>query len=763
MKKSGKMKLMWKLSILGVAVTQTAGMVSPVFAASVYNDLTSIPPTWEQQSPVPKTNIIYIVVDDMGFSDFGCYGAEIKTPNIDKLAANGLRYNNSSVNPVCSPTRASLLTGRDSHAVGMGNLADFDMGEGTPDIRGRITDKAATVAQVLKDHGYATMAVGKWHAAPTHQIKPAGSFDYWPVAKGFEHFYGFLEGEADQYDPPLVQDNHIIETPKQKGYHFSEDTIDKAMGFISNQVSVSPDKPFFLYVALGAPHSPHQVPQKYIEQYKGVYDQGWDKIRQARFEKQKAIGIIPADAKLTAGDLKAQVWDKLSPEEKKVFARFEETYAGFLTHADEQIGRLVDYLKVVGQYDNTMIVLLSDNGATCYGGEVGSDYFSSIKGRLGGDSKADIKDYLKRINTMGSEEFQGLYPRGWAMVSNTPFKGYKGSTYHGGTRTPLIIQWPQGLKRKGQISGQSVDVSDITPTVFDVLGVTAPETYHGIKQIPVTGVSFANTFSSGIEKNRPPLYKLLQGNRSIVQNGWKAISSEMDGWSTANRKGRPFEQDTWELYNLDQDYTETQDLAAVYPEKLKQLQQLWQEEAKKNGAVLAAKFTPNDAWNNRNHYKFYPGTEKVSQGASPKIANKSYTITVPIERTSQQQQGVLVAFGDRFAGYTLYIKNNKLIFEHNYFGSVTKIQSKKSIPTGRLVVKYVFEKNTTGGGTGSLYFDDELVAMSPIERSFVKPSISEEGMSFGMDTNTPVSRNYGDKAGFAFNGKYAYVQLDLKS
>ncbi|WP_110953508.1 arylsulfatase [Anaerosinus massiliensis] len=755
-------KALLRLSVLGVSAAHLLSVAAPVAAAAipVRDDLSQLPAV--QSNKMQKTNIIYIVLDDMGFSDFGSYGSEIQTPNIDQLAANGLRYNNSEVCPICSPSRAALLTGRDSHTVGMGNLADLDFGINTPDSRGRITDKAATVAQILKLNGFSTMAVGKWHVAPMHQLTPAGPFDYWPLGKGFERYYGFLEGEADQYDPPLVEDNHIIETPKTKGYHFSEDVVNKAEKYIADQVSVSPDKPFFLYLAFGAPHSPHQVPKEYIDRYNGVYDQGWDKIRQARFEKQKALGIIPADAELSVRDPEVKLWNSLSADEKKVVTRFEETYAGFLTHADEQIGKLVSYLKQVGQYDNTMIVLLSDNGATCYGGDEGAAYFPAIRGEVR-DGTSKIPAYLKELQEMGGPDFQGLYPRGWSMVSNTPFKAYKGSAYNGGTRTPLIIQWPEGIKRRGEISTARVDVSDLTPTVLDVLHLKAPEVYQGIKQLPMTGVSIANTFSYGKPAEaHPPIVKLLQGNRSIIQDGWKAVASYTDGWSTQKRKGRPFEEDRWELYNLNQDYTEAHDLAAQYPEKLAQLKALWQTEAKKRGMILQRKPGPTDALNNRSSFKYYAGMERIGQSAGPKILKaSSYTITVPVTRDTKKAEGVLVAQGDAFSGYTLYVKNNRLVYEQNYFGEVTKLESNQVVPTGATTLKYQFVRTGKTQGVASIFIDDHLVGEVELSKTF-GGNISAEGLSIGEDSNSPVSKNYADHRGFHFTGDLKYVLFELQ-
>jgi arylsulfatase A-like enzyme len=761
-------KLLMRMSALGLAIAATVNLSLPVMAAKENGMLQDTVNSNASQGEKVKTNIAYIVLDDMGFSDFGCYGSEIKTPNIDKLAANGLSYNNFTVCPVCSPTRASLLTGRDNHTVGMGHVSRVDLGVTVPDTRGRITNKAATVAQVLKSNSFTTLALGKWHCAPLHQVTAAGPYENWPLAKGFDRYYGFLDGETDQYDPQLTYDNHQIELPRQKGYQVSADLVDKAKMFVTDTVSIAPERPFFVYLAFGAVHAPHQAPEKYINMYNGVYDKGWDKIREERFKRQKKLGIIPADAKLTPRDNRVQQWKALSPEEKKVFARFMQTYAGFLTYADAQIGRFVDHLKAIGQFDNTMIVLLSDNGATDAGRDVGSDYLAagSVMGSYGPEF---VKKYYKLIHEIGGPEVEALYQRGWGMVSNTPFQGYKGTTFAGGTRVPLIIHWSEGIKAKGEVRTQPVYVTDITPTVLDILKINAPNTFQGIDQLPMDGVSIVDTFS---DANAPAKhnvhYDLLHsvasliagtGNRSITKDGWKAV------YSAGNQEGggKARKAYKWELFNLNEDYSESYDLAEQFPEKLNELKNLWTIEAKKHGAVIQGKPGPTDAINNGNVFKFYPGTGFLGKGATPNLYNKSYTITVPIYRKQKSQEGVLAANGDRFSGYTFYVKNNRLVYELNDWGvEVKRIVSNKEIPTGDAVLKFEFDKAEKGkGGIGRIYINGAMVGEVKITR--VSQMFSMEGLSIGRDMYSPVSPAYQDKGEFPFAGKYDYVLFELKN
>lgn len=698
-------------------------------------------------------NIVYILLDDMGFSDLGSYGSEIKTPNIDKLAANGLRYNNFHANPMCSPTRASLLTGRNHHSVGMGTVANFDLG---PDshTQGRIKPEAATIAEVLKENGYSTFAVTKWHAAPLHEITPAGPFHNWPLGKGFERFYGFLESHTDQFAPELVYDNHMVDVPEKENYHVTEDFIDHANQFITDQVSITPDKPFLLYLGPGATHSPIQVLQKYIDMYKGAYDKGWDKIREERFERQKELGIIPSDAKLPASDPRVKAWDSLSTDEKRTYVRFQEAYAGFVTHTDEQIGRFISHLEEIGELDNTLIVLMSDNGASMESPNGSTSFINYLNA-----FPVDVKDLIPITDKIGGPDVRAAYPLGWAQVGSTPFKQYKTTVHNGGTQVPFIVHWPDGIKDKGAIRTQYHHVTDVTPTAYELLEIQAPDIYKGIKQMPVHGISMAYTFADPeAPTKKTTQYYSINENRAIMHDGWKAV--------TLHKPGEPFENDQWELYQSDIDFTEANDLAKTYPDKLNELQQLWWSEAEKYGALpfefdrkKARSYLNPNAVNNRNHFTYYQGMEHLGTYAAPKLQNRSYTITAKVNRPDEKTDGVLVAHGDHISGYTLYLKENRLVYEYNYIGKVYKAVSESEVPAGESTLRFEFQKTGPNRGIGSLFINDKKAGKVDMPKTFAS-TITEEGLDVGRDLLHPVSPDY---AGNEFGGKIYKIEFDLKN
>ncbi|MEZ4702583.1 MAG: arylsulfatase [Rhodothermales bacterium] len=530
---------------------------------------TSTPaPLREKRASAGSPNIVYIVLDDTGYSDLGAYGSRVATPHMDALAAGGLQYTGFQSKAVCSPSRASLLTGRNSHAVGMKELAGND--QGYPHSRGRVTEAAATIAQVLQSEGYSTIATGKWHLVPGSEIRPSGSRQHWPLQKGFDRFYGFLSGWTDQYSPDLVEDNHALPTPVQPGYHFSEAIVDRSIRMLGDNFASEPEKPFFLYLAFGAMHAPIQVDAAYIEKYKAAFDGGWDRIREERFRRQIELGIIPADTKLPPRNPGDPAWDDLSDVEKTVYARFMAAYAGFLEHTDAQVGRLVQFLKDNGKFDNTVIFLLSDNGGAPEAGPEGN--FA----RPYGDTLS-VQQMYDRLDDLGSPRSQPLYQRAWAMVSSTPFQYYKLWPHRGGVQTPLIVSWPAGIRQQG-IRTQFVDIIDITPTVLDITGIEAPARFGGVCQIPMQGRSILGTFNDpGQPASRDTQYFELWGSRSIYHAGWKAIA--------IHTPGTDFDADRWELYHVAQDFAEAVDLADRYPEKVEEMQRLWWAEAEKNGAL----------------------------------------------------------------------------------------------------------------------------------------------------------------------------------
>jgi arylsulfatase A-like enzyme len=522
-----------------------------------------------------RPNIIYILLDDVGFSDLGPYGSEIATPSIDALAAGGLRYNRFDTRAICSPTRAALLTGRNNQAVGMMDLAANPSPSAPAHSQGFITPAAATVAQMLRMNGYGTSAVGKWHLTPpAQQADSSTNHANWPSGKGFQNFYGFLTGWTDQYEPleqgiggRMNEGDRPILTPAPLGYHVSEAIVDRAIDYLKRDDAAG--RPSFLYLAFGAGHAPIQAPRSYIDKYRGRYDRGWDRIREERFARQKQLGIIPANAVLTPRSADDPAWESLSADQKKVFARFMEVYAGFIEHTDAQIGRLVAHLKETGEYENTLIFFMSDNGAASetLGGGFDRPYGSGMT----------VQQMLARLDDLGGPESSALYQRPWGWAGATPFQRYKLWPHGGGVRDPLIVTWPRVIRDGGAVRRQYVEAIDISPTVLDVLGLAAPPVVDGVVQMPIHGASIRQTFTNADAPTRTTQFYLMRGNRAITHEGWKAVA--------IHAPGTPFEQDRWELYDVANDYSESTDVAARHPEKLKELVGLWWSEATKYGGL----------------------------------------------------------------------------------------------------------------------------------------------------------------------------------
>ncbi len=530
-------------------------------------------PAGSQQASARRPNIIYILLDDNGFSDTAPYGSEINTPNITRLANEGVRYRAFENRALCSPTRATLLTGRNSFTVGMAGLATTDLN--VPHTRGLITPAAATVAQILKGNGYHTIAVGKWHLIPAAQQADSYSDRVnWPTGKGFQDFYGWLIGWTDQWNPTgvgreLILGDHPDPTPRPDGYHVSEAIVTHAIDFMRNGFAANPQQPQFLYLAFGATHYAVQAPKAYIDRYKDAYDKGWDAIREERFARQKKMGMIPKDAVLTPRDSSIPAWETLTPTQKKVYAQYMAVYAGFLEHADAQIGRLIDYLKGAGQYDNTIIFFMSDNGPTIEGGPNGRFALQS--------PVSTVDQMLEHLDEIGGPSSSPTYPRGWTAASAAPFAKWKNTLYAGGVRAPLIVSWPGVIRDHGTIRDQFVEMEDITPTALDIVGIKPPDVVDGVKQLPMAGRSIRATLTDHRAKTRDTQILMLGTSRAIRSKGWKAVSTHKPGTS--------FETDTWALFHTEVDYSEAKDVAAQYPDQLKELQALWQSEAKRLGAL----------------------------------------------------------------------------------------------------------------------------------------------------------------------------------
>lgn len=695
-------------------------------------------------------NVIYIVFDDMGFADLGCYGSEIATPNIDALAQGGLRYTSFHTTALCSPTRASLLTGRNHHSVGMGGLSDWDLGY--PGMRGRISKTAGTVAEMLREAGYNTFATGKWHLTPTFETSAAGPFEQWPLQRGFDRYFGFMEGETNQWHPELVLDNHHIEAPDDPDYHLTEAIVDQSIGFIREQKSMTPDKPFFLYMAFGAQHAPHHAPQSFIDKYVPVFEKGWDRTREDRLARQKELGIMPQHTELPAHSPGVRAWDSLSGDERRLAVQLQAAFAGMLEHADLHIGRLLEYLRELGQLDDTMIVLISDNGASQEGSPFGTvnslRYFNGVRDTL--------EDNLPYLDQIGQAHLNNNYPMGWAMAGNTPFKRYKQNTHGGGVRDPLIVHYPRRIADAGGIRHQFHHVSDITPTVLEVTGVTAPSSIAGVTQQPIEGTSLAYSFDAADAPTRKEVqYFEMLGHRGIWHRGWKAVA-----W---HRQGSSFDEDDWELYHLDTDTNETKNLAKEHPDKLAEMIQRWFAEAGTHQVLpmndTLNRFVSSNPYSvaARREWTLRPGTGRIPQAAAPDIRNRSYRITATVEIPAQGAEGVLVAQGDWCGGYALYVQDGRLVHDYNFVNHHFVVRSDRVLTPGRHELTYEMRKTGSYAGEGTLYIDGVACGTVNVPKTYRAQS-SFIGMEVGRAPKPAVGEF---QAPFPFTGTLESVRYEL--
>ena len=700
-------------------------------------------------------NIVIILLDDTGFSQLGCYGSSIDTSNIDTLAAHGLQFTNFHVTPLCSPTRASLLTGRSQHAVGMRAVSNFRTG--FPNMLGHITNQAATVSEILNTYGYATFCVGKWHLAPMEDCSAAGPFSQWPLGRGFDRFYGFLEGETDQFNPSLTEDNHHIDPPAKPddGYHLSEDLVDNFLAMVGDLKGVRPDRPFFAYVPFGATHAPHQAPQEYLEKYRGEFDEGWDIVRDQWHRNQLKLGIIPEGTKLAPRNPGVDAWEDLPDAQKKLAARLQEAFAAFLDHTDDQIGRIINGLRDIGQLDNTIVILLSDNGASQEGGPFGvmheMKFFNGIL------EKPD--EAVERIDDIGGPHSHTNYPWGWAQAGNTPFKWYKQNTHEGGVHVPLIIHWPEGIEesQNGQLRNQFANVSDIAPTIYELLGITPPEIYRGIEQLPVSGHSFAHLLNnSEAESNNKVQYFEMAGSRAIIAEGWKAV--------TRHIQGTDYDEEPWELYDLSSDWSECNDLAESNQSKLKELQELWWDEAHKHGVMplddrmielFGSRFREQSPHLPDRRYVYRPPMSPIPAQAAASIGGRSFDITGKVSFKSGER-GVLFAYGTENSGISFFVLNDRLMIDYNAFDDHSIIESEATIPNGEVELKAEFRR-LGENGTIELFINQE--PNGTIEVPLYMRMISSVGASIGFDHGSPVSELYKDS--FPYSGKLEELEIQL--
>jgi arylsulfatase A-like enzyme len=734
-------------------------------------------PDWEPYlqpvAPAGAPNVLYIVLDDVGFSAMEPWGGLIETPNINNLAETGLTYTNWHTTALCSPTRSSLLTGRNHTTNGMACIAEATTG--FPNSNGHIPFECATIAEVLGDRGWNTYMLGKWHLVAADEMNMGSTKRNWPVGRGFERYYGFLGGETNQWYPDLIYDNHPVDQPAtpEEGYHLTTDLTSKAIEFIKDAKVIAPDKPFFMYFCPGATHAPHHAPKEWIEKYKGKFDMGYEAYRELVFERQKERGIFPATAELSPLNPYAEEqsvdgkpwppldvvrpWDSLDDDEKRLFCRMAEVYAGFLSHTDAEIGRLLDFLEESGQRENTIVVLVSDNGASGEGGPNGSvnenKFFNGIPDT--------IEQNMQYFDDLGSPATYNHYPVGWAWAFNTPFKMWKRYNFEGGVADPMVISWPKGITAKDELRHQFLHATDVVPTMYDLLGIELPETVKGYPQIPLEGVSFRSTFESDeVPTPKETGFFSMLGSRAIWHKGWKAVSVHptIAGWGH-------FEEDRWELYNADEDPTETHDLAAEHPTKVQELVNLWfQAAGQYNGfplldktavEVLADPTRPQVA-PPRDRYVYYPDAAEVPEAAAVNIRNRSYSIAVEVTIESEDPSGVLFSHGARFGGHALYVRDRKLKYVYNFVGDKEQVvESTKDIKPGKVMLGASFVREgdsmpTTG--TLSLFIDDEKVGEGQIITQPGNFSLVGEGLNVGKDPGEPVTDDYAGTSPHAFTG-----------
>jgi arylsulfatase A-like enzyme len=701
--------------------------------------------------PAPGApNVALIVLDDIGFAQLGCFGSAIATPNIDRLAAAGLRYNRFHVTSICSATRAALLSGRNHHAVGMGMTMETPLG--FPGYSGRIPKSAALLPRILRDAGYATMAVGKWHLCPRGEYSAAGPMDRWPLGQGFERFYGFLAAETSQWDPPLVQDNTQLEPPRtpEEGYHLSADLADRAIRMVQDQRQAAPDKPFFCYLATGAAHAPHQVPAGWTEPYHGRFEHGWEAERTAVFGRQLAAGLVPAGTELTARPPWIPEWESLPAGERRLFARYMEVFAGFVTHADAQIGRFLDFLAASGDLEDTLVLVLSDNGASAEGTQTGT--INEPHAWLG--QAEDVTEALLHIDELGGHRAFNHYPWGWAWAGNTPLQLWKRYAWLGGVRTPLIAAWPGRLAEPGTVRSQFCHAVDLFATVLEVAGVPVPDTVDGVTQQPVDGLSLTATFGDPAAASpRRTQYFEMHGSRGIYHDGWKATTdyvSPLFGERALLTGSHDFDSDHWALFDLDEDFAEARDRSATEPERVQALRELWWAEAGRNQVLPLWEGPKSRTGIHPGEYpapremSYLPGGGGICEAHLPPMLG-GFTASAEIEiETGQVAEGVLCALGDLNGGFALYLLDGRPASCLLSLGTGSRIAGSAALPPGPHLVTVGYAPSLTGPATFSLHVDGTEVASTGHDRPAFFPGLSTAGarMYVGRDVGLPFNDDY---------------------
>jgi arylsulfatase len=704
-------------------------------------------------------NIIIFLLDDVGFAQVGSFGGLIETPNMDRLAENGLRYNNFHTTALCSPSRATLMAGRFPHSIGLGSHALTAMG--FPGYNAMVPPSAKSVANYLQEAGYINYALGKWDHTPLYEVSQVGPFDRWPSGEGFNHAYTFMAADVHQFIPVMWND-HTPE-PYRKTYHLDRDLADRANEWITGHKSIQPDLPFMMLWASGSMHSPHHAPPEYRAKYRGKFDMGWDKAREMILENQKRLGIIPNGTKLTERIDEIPAWDSLNDQEKQLYARQMEVFAAQMELVDFEIGRVVDTLKRIGELDNTLIFVTADNGASGEGGLAGTFNETYVLNGIQTPFDANLRHYAR----WGDETTYPHYHAGWAMAGNTPFRYFKQSEHRGGQHDALIVHWPNGIRGKGEVRNQYHHISDIAPTILEVASLSVPDSYHGIKQQPMDGTSMMYSFNdANVPTRKSRQYYEMFGNRAIWVDGWKAVTLHAKRMPWIVNVTLPFEQDEWELYHVAKDFSESTNLADKYPEKLAELQKIFEEEAWKynvyplyDDMITRIGKQQDRLFGDQKEFIYYaPGAVRIAEKASAPVKNRSHTITTTID-IKGHEEGVIAAVGGMTGGFTMFIKGGRLYYDYNFLDGVYYTMVSPPLAEGKTELKFNFIKTKEFGGTGELYVNGKKVDESEMPRMHISTYSLAETFDVGRDTGTQVSRIYDNP--FPFVGKLDKVVITL--
>ncbi|AFU99858.1 arylsulfatase [Simiduia agarivorans] len=716
-----------------------------------------------KSAPEGAPNVVLILLDDTGFAQLGSFGGLTETPNLDALAENGLRYNNFHTTALCSPSRASIMAGRNPHSIGLGSHSLTAMG--FPGYNAIIPENAKSVAKILQQNGFVNYALGKWDHTPLNEVSQTGPFTRWPSGEGFDHFYGFMAADADQYRTVMFEDHAPIEPWKHAGddYHNSEDLADKAIKYITGHVSTAPKRPFMVFLAPGGMHSPHQAPEAYLKKYRGKFDMGWDKAREMILQKQKALGIVPANTQMTERPADIPAWDTLNADEKKLYARQMEVFAAMLDHLDEQIGRVVATLKRVGKYDNTVIMVTSDNGASGEGGLAGTFNETYVLNGLQTAFDANMRKYDK----WGDRDTYPHYHAGWAMAGNTPHRYFKQSVHRGGIADPLIIQWPAGIKAKGEIRSQYHHIADIAPTILELTGLTLPDEIDGVPQIPMDGQSMQYSFNNASAPTvKKVQYYEMFGNRAIWAGGWKAVTLHGKRMPWITNSVTPFEDDVWELYNLNEDFSGAVDLADKFPEKLEEMKALFDQEAWKynvyplyDDMIMRLSRQQDRQFGDQTEFVFYyPGAVRIAEKASPPIKGRSHIISTQLNYTGVEE-GVIVACGGFTGGYATFIKDGKFYYDYNFLDGVHYILESPALAAGEYNFEVKFTHTGQFAGYAELFVNGKMVDKVDMPQTHISTFSLSEPFDVGVDNGTPVSTLYSDA--FEYTGELDKVVFRL--